>query len=1002
MFKKYLFPLTLFILALAACAQAEPTATPQATDLPPEPAVEASTRPALGPAPATAEAAEQASTPAPLSEEQMTAEAREVLPTAEPQPGDDLDVAELITADMLANMTFSSDWAADGSAPLVDGQYSEQAAPGSATETTIWLTDHIAYGELGGQPAVAVVLVSDPGGSGTFYSLHIVGLENGLADELASAPLGDRVEIDALDAADNQVTVQMVIAGPDDPLCCPTQQVVQIYELQEGELVKTADEAVGIVSEAAAGGIVNRIWGWQERRQEGGDAQSYYDPQKYTLVFNEDGSYLYTADCSPGGGLYSAGSDGAISLQASLESMDDCGPESHSAAMKEGLRQADTFRRENGALSLLWGDDPIVDTYIDLGPAVPDTSDLAIGAEQISLDTQGLYNEWTAVEVPARAVDDSSAPGPRGLPDHIEIYFDYENSAEREGGAIMYIIPVDAYIELYGIAGFDWIAKNIDAIYEFARSPQQPPPTNGVPILPNEEVIGVNDLAVQIAGTGAGQESASQTGYRFMGRSVQDSNPVTNQDLSYIYQGFSNDGKYLVAFFNPVRTDELPDEAGDVSQEATERLNNDVVGYLDQEAQRLNGIPPYDWQPDLAALDALVNSLRIEQMVPAGLQSTAWEWSGQVNDPGGGEVTVNALQGDYSVVYDRELLLSYVADCNLGSSGYELTATGMVGGMRAQPAVSAPIECGLGSFSQEFGALLAAAQAYRVLPGGREMILALPNGGGDYLMREAAGLSAGSEAAVESGAAADETGVGYGSTDELVEKGITLEVAGLVDTYAWTVRPETSIAAQAGGQGLPQHVLITFDGDDPDEVLADNGRRLYIFPTQPYIDIYEEAGRDVVGDQVARLRELIAAAQGRLAAPEGWMPLLPPPDSQMERWAQFRDYDFVDGMGVRYLGDSPFRQSIGVWGNDTTAYYYQGLTEDGRYYVSLWWPVSTEALPQTAEEAPPEVQEMAGNPETRARYVQETKNSLNALPPYAFDPPLAQLDTMVNSLEIGQ
>ncbi|MFN2278698.1 MAG: META domain-containing protein, partial [Candidatus Promineifilaceae bacterium] len=423
MIRKILVPLLLLIITLAGCGQAEPTPTTEAVDLPAEAAVEEATetptRAALAAAPVsqeqmTAEAAE-APMPGQTAETQPEVEAQET-PEAEETVESETDAAEILPADMLANMTYSSEFTAGGTALLVDGEYSEAPAPGSATETTVWLTDHIAHGELNGQPVAAVVLISDPGGSGTFYSLHVVGLEAGEPVELAATPLGDRVIIDSLAISGDQITLEMVTAGPDDPLCCPTQQVVQVYELGGGELLKTADEVVGSAAESAAGGLVNRIWGWQERQGAAGDDVSIDDPGQYTLIFQEDGTYQYIADCSPGGGIYTIDGDGGITLLASIESLANCGPDSHAAAMKEGLRQAQFYRRENDHLLLTStnpenADGEIVDTYVDLGSAVPETSGLAIASDQISLDTQGLFETWTAVEVPGRAVDSSSPPG---------------------------------------------------------------------------------------------------------------------------------------------------------------------------------------------------------------------------------------------------------------------------------------------------------------------------------------------------------------------------------------------------------------------------------------------------------------------------------------------------------------------------------------------------------------------------------------------------------------
>ena len=141
---------------------------------------------------------------------------------------------------MLANIEYKSDWIQSGTAPLTDGEYREQAAPGSATETVVMITEHIAHGQLNGQDAAAVVLVTDPGGSGTFYDLAVVVEQDGAPVNVATTLLGDRVQIKAVSIVGNEIIVEMVTHGPDDPMCCPTQDVVQTYALEGQELVQTS------------------------------------------------------------------------------------------------------------------------------------------------------------------------------------------------------------------------------------------------------------------------------------------------------------------------------------------------------------------------------------------------------------------------------------------------------------------------------------------------------------------------------------------------------------------------------------------------------------------------------------------------------------------------------------------------------------------------------------------------------------------------------------------
>ena len=149
-----------------------------------------------------------------------------------------------LTQETLANMTYRSEFTQSGNAPLENGEYSEPAAPGSATQTRVMLTEHAAFGELEGQAAAAAILVTDPGGSGTFYTLHAVITQDGQPVDLAMTTLGDRAQINSLAFQGEQIVVDMVTHGPDDPLCCPTQQVVNTYAPQI-QLVETSSQIVG-------------------------------------------------------------------------------------------------------------------------------------------------------------------------------------------------------------------------------------------------------------------------------------------------------------------------------------------------------------------------------------------------------------------------------------------------------------------------------------------------------------------------------------------------------------------------------------------------------------------------------------------------------------------------------------------------------------------------------------------------------------------------------------
>ncbi|MEJ2735224.1 MAG: META domain-containing protein [Anaerolineae bacterium] len=149
--------------------------------------------------------------------------------------------AAAFALETLQNAEYQTEWTREGTVRLEDGEYQAPAAPGSASEIVIALTEHIAVGELSGQPAATPILFSSGGGSGTFYELHVLVERNGQPYDVAWTQLGDRVQINSVAIEDNQIAVDMVTHGPDDPMCCPTLQVVQTYALQGEELVLTSE-----------------------------------------------------------------------------------------------------------------------------------------------------------------------------------------------------------------------------------------------------------------------------------------------------------------------------------------------------------------------------------------------------------------------------------------------------------------------------------------------------------------------------------------------------------------------------------------------------------------------------------------------------------------------------------------------------------------------------------------------------------------------------------------
>jgi len=138
----------------------------------------------------------------------------------------------------LENAEYSSLSVYKGKVKLSRGLYRAKTVKGSATETIVALTNHIAFGKAAKKEGSAAILVTNNGGNGFFYDLAFMVKEKGKQRNIATTALGDRVKIKSLSIENGNIIVQMVKHNKKDPKCCPTLDVTQKYTLQDNKLVQ--------------------------------------------------------------------------------------------------------------------------------------------------------------------------------------------------------------------------------------------------------------------------------------------------------------------------------------------------------------------------------------------------------------------------------------------------------------------------------------------------------------------------------------------------------------------------------------------------------------------------------------------------------------------------------------------------------------------------------------------------------------------------------------------
>lgn len=110
-------------------------------------------------------------------------------------------------------------------------------------------------------------------------------------------------------------------------------------------------------------------------------------------------------------------------------------------------------------------------------------------------------------------------------------------------------------------------------------------------------------------------------GIRFLTEYAQYAAPVNNHELIYHFQGFTSDGEYYIIAILPVTVPVLAETSdtgavvpsGGIAYPGNNDPNADFQGYYASVMDLLNATRPDAFTPTLDQLDALIQSMRVEQ-----------------------------------------------------------------------------------------------------------------------------------------------------------------------------------------------------------------------------------------------------------------------------------------------------------------------------------------------------------------------------------------------------
>jgi len=200
----------------------------------------------------------------------------------------------------------------------------------------------------------------------------------------------------------------------------------------------------------------------------------------------------------------------------------------------------------------------------------------------------------------------------------------------------------------------------------------------------------------------------------------------------------------------------------------------------------------------------------------------------------------------------------------------------------------------------------------------------------------------------------------------------------------------------------PEHAHFTFEHGR-----LDTDAHVSVYPLNEFPKVYSVNSKLVksMEEKIKGLKEVIKDPLYRL---DGQIPHLPFVDSSDNFYVKVRQFNFVNGQGVLFV--THWTQGAALVSNRNLVYRFEGITEDGKYYVTAETPVTVAFLPFD----PPfsfegytyeHLFEAYRRPEAKRRYEDYLKSitdRLKKLEPRDFYPNLDKFESIIASLKVGR
>jgi hypothetical protein len=208
---------------------------------------------------------------------------------------------------------------------------------------------------------------------------------------------------------------------------------------------------------------------------------------------------------------------------------------------------------------------------------------------------------------------------------------------------------------------------------------------------------------------------------------------------------------------------------------------------------------------------------------------------------------------------------------------------------------------------------------------------------------------------------------------------------------------------------VPEHIVFKFAGSYASRHTSSSfSPRIAIYPIEGYKKALAKSQSYVQQFEadIQRLKRILSQKAG---AWDGEIPLLPFGSASQEFHARVKYLNFQNGSGVMFL--TQYNIEPALINNQGLTYAFQGITDDGTYYVSATFPVTVPFLPENYSTMntedynliPPKSYqgyEYESYQKSYKSYLDKVINKLESLPSENYQPDLVILENLIHSLDV--